>query len=211
MTSPVPATPQTWPEITVDQAKEYDHIILIDQSGSMGSPSTKMEGKTRWQEAQEFTEQYARFAESVDDDGLTLITFNSKPTVYDGVKSSKVAEVFSTSQPGGSTNLAAALDVAFKKKFASGKNAVLMVLTDGSPDSQSDVKTVITDAANAIERDEQLAVQFVQIGDDAGAAKFLAELDDNLKGAKFDIVNSLTREQAEGYTVTQLLWQALND
>lgn len=202
---------ETPPQISVETAKEYDHIILIDQSGSMGEPSTVMEGKNRWQEAAEFTTAYARFVDTVDEDGLTVITFNSNPALFDNVKADKVAEIFTNNRPGGSTNLAAALKIALDKKFAVGKNAVILCLTDGAPDSQSAVKDVITDAANKIERDEQLAIQFVQIGDDAGAAAFLAELDDNLKGAKFDIVNSLTREQAEGYTVEQLLWQALND
>lgn len=211
MSSPTTQMLKETQVISEAQAKEYDHIILIDQSGSMGERSTKMEGRNRWQEAQEFTESYARFAETVDEDGITVITFNSKPTVYDGVKADKVHEIFTTTRPGGSTNLAAALQVAFDKKFAAGKKAIILVLTDGSPDSESAVKTVITDAANKLERDEELAVQFVQIGDDKAAKKFLEELDDNLKGAKFDIVNSLTREEAEQYSIEQLLWLAVND
>lgn len=211
MSSPAVQTLNETQAISQAQAKEYDHIILIDQSGSMGEKSTKMEGKTRWDEAQEFTESYARFAETVDDDGLTVITFNSKPVVYDGVKADKVHEIFTNARPGGSTNLAAALEEAFNKKFAAGKKAIILVLTDGVPDSQSAVKDSITKAANKLERDEEIGIQFVQIGDDAGAAKFLNDLDDNLKGAKFDIVNSLTREEAEGYSVEQLLWLALND
>lgn len=197
--------------ITETQAKEYDHIILVDQSGSMGEKSTKMEGRNRWQEAQEFTESYARFAETVDDDGLTVITFNSKPTVYDGVKADKVHEIFTNSRPGGSTDLAAALEEAFKKKFTAGKKAIIMVITDGAPDSETAVKTSIINAANKLERDEEIGIQFVQIGDDAHAARFLNDLDDNLKDAKFDIVNALTREEAEGYSIEQLLYLALND
>lgn len=199
------------PIITKEQAKAYDHIILIDKSGSMGEPSKVMEGRTRWDEAKEFTGSYARFAETVDDDGLTIITFNSKPTIYDGVKADKVTEVFTTCQPGGSTGLANALDAAFQKKFSSGKPAIILVLTDGVPDSESAVKKVIIEAAGKIDKDEELAVQFIQIGDDPSATKFLTDLDDNLKDAKFDIVNALTREQAEGLTIEQLLWQALND
>lgn len=197
--------------ISENQAKEYDHIILVDQSGSMGEASTKMEGRTRWQEAEEFTMSYARFAEKVDDDGLTVITFNSKLTVYDGVKADKVAEIFHTARPGGSTNLAAALNEAFRKKFAAGKKAIVMVITDGVPDSETEVKNVIIAAANKLEKDEDIGIQFVQIGDDKHAKQFLNDLDDNLKGAKFDIVNSLTREEAEGYSIEQLLWLAVND
>lgn len=211
MSSPAVKMMKESQTISLAQAKEYDHIILIDQSGSMGEKSKTLEGRTRWDEAKEFTESYARFAETVDDDGLTLITFNSNPTVYDGIKADKVHDIFMNNRPGGSTNLAAALEEAFKKKFSSSKPAIILVMTDGVPDSQSTVKDAIIRAANKCEKDSDIGIQFVQIGDDAGAAKFLNDLDDNLKTAKFDIVNSLTREEAEGYTVEQLLWLALND
>lgn len=201
------------PAMSLEQAKEYDHIILIDQSGSMGEKSTKMEGKTRWEEAAEFTTAYARFAEQVDDDGITVITFNSKATTYDNVTSEKVSELFAGSRPGGSTNLADALESGFKKHFSNSKSSIILVLTDGVPDSQTAVVQSIIAASNKLERDEQLAIQFVQIGDDKGAAEFLRKLDDDLQGAgaKFDIVNALTREEAESITVEQLLYQAVND
>lgn len=197
--------------ITDTQAKEYDYILVLDKSGSMGNPSTTLEGRSRWDEAQEFTESFARFAEKHDDDGMTVITFSSSCKIYDGIKADKVHEVFSTCQPGGSTNLAAALEEAFKKKFSSSKPAIIVVMTDGVPDSETAVKTSITNAANKLEKDGDIGIQFVQIGDDKGAGKFLADLDDNLKGAKFDIVNSLTREEAEKLRIEQILYLAIND
>lgn len=193
------------------QASEYDFFILVDKSGSMGEKSLVMPGKTRWEEAQEFTETFARYAEKSDDDGITVITFSGKPTVYDGVMADKVHEVFTTCQPGGSTNLAPALAEVFKKKAASKKKALVMVITDGAANDEDAVKQVITDAANGIATDDEIGIQFVQIGNDPHASKFLNDLDDNLKGAKFDIVNALTHEEAEGYSMGQLLWLALND
>lgn len=197
--------------ISASQASEYDHIILIDQSGSMDSASTTMKGATRWKEAQEFAEQYARFAESVDDDGLTVITFNSSATVYDGVKADKVHEIFTNTRPNGGTNLTAGLEAAFKKKFAAGKKAIIMVFTDGEPNDPQSVKDSIINASKKINSDDEIGIQFIQLGDDSSAKKFLNDLDDNLRGAKFDIVNALTREEAEGYTIEQLLWLAIND
>jgi len=193
------------------QASEYDFIILVDKSGSMGEVSTKMEGKTRWEEAQEFTESFARYAEKTDDDGITVITFSGSPTVYDGVMADKVHEVFTSCRPGGSTNLAPALEAAFQKKFSSNKKALIMVITDGEANDPSAVKVSITNAANKLNADSDIGIQFVQIGNDPAAAKFLGDLDDNLKGAKFDIVNSLTREEAEKLTIGQMLYLALND
>lgn len=208
-----PAVQKMSPEqvLSAAQASEYDFIILVDKSGSMGEKSKKMEGKTRWQEAQEFTEGFARFAETVDDDGITVITFSTAPTVYDNVKADKVHEVFTTCQPGGSTNLAPALEEAFKKKFSANKKALIMVITDGEANDTSRVKESIIAASNKLSDDSEIGIQFVQIGDDPGAAKFLNDLDDNLSTAKFDIVNALTREEAESYTMEQLLWLALND
>lgn len=201
----------TIPAISDSQAKEYDYILVLDKSGSMGEASTTLEGRTRWDEAQEFTESFARFAEKHDDDGITVITFSSSTKIYDGVKADKVHEIFVSCQPGGSTNLAAALDEAFKKKFSSTKAAIIVVMTDGQPDSETSVKNSIITASNKIDKDGDIGIQFVQIGNDPKAAKFLSDLDDNLKGAKFDIVNSLTREEAEKLTIEQILYLAIND
>lgn len=200
------------PELSDADAKEFDYILLVDQSGSMGNPSDKMEGKTRWEEAQEFTEGFARFAEKHDDDGITLIKFNSSATVYDGVTADKVHELFTKNQPNGSTNLAAALSEVVKKKNASAKKVIAVVITDGTPDSQSAVEQVIVNASNALAKDEDLSFQFIQIGNDPGAAKFLEHLDNELTGkAKFDIVNTLSRVDAESLTVGQMLYRAIND
>lgn len=200
-----------WPELSLETAKEYDYILCVDQSGSMGSPSTRMEGKTRWQEAQEFTEGLARFAETVDDDGLTVIKFNSSINTYDGVKADSVHELFTKNQPSGSTNLAAALDAAFAKKFASSKKAIIFCLTDGEPDSQTAVEKSIIAASNKLENASQINLVFIQIGDDPTVAKFLDHLDNELTGkAKYDIVNSMDRVTAESINMAQLLYQAVN-
>lgn len=199
-----------FPALSVEVAKEYDYILLVDKSGSMGYPSTKMEGRTRWQEAQEFTEQFARFAETVDDDGITVIKFSSAATVWDGVKADKVHELFTTGQPGGSTNLAAALDVAWSKKFASNKKAIIVCVTDGAPDSQTAVEKSIIDATKKVEDASQLNVLFVQIGEDKGASDFLDHLDNSLTGAKYDIVNTLSSTDAGSMSMEQLLFQAVN-
>ena len=130
-----------------------------------------MEGKSRWEEAQEFTEGFAPYAAQHDDDGITLIKFNSHAKIFDGVTADKVHELFTKNQPSGSTNLAAALAEAVKKKNSSAKKAIVVVITDGTPDSQTAVEKVICDASNALtkDEDEDLSFQFIQIGNDNGA------------------------------------------
>lgn len=204
---------QDLPAITDSQAKEYDYILLVDQSGSMGDDSDKMKGRTRWEEAEEFTTAFARYADKHDDDGITVISFSSHATVNDGVHADAVTQIFKTHTPGGSTNLAAALEEAFKKKWSSSKPAYVLVLTDGIPDSEEEVVRSIIAASKKIENGDQLGVQFIQIGSDKRASEFLNRLDEGLerKGAKFDIVNALTREQAENMTFEQMIWAAFND
>ncbi len=199
-----------WPELSPETAKEFDYMLLVDQSGSMGEASTRLQGRTKWQEVQEFAEQFARYAEQYDDDGITVIKFNSHATVYDGVKATAVHDLFTKNSPNGSTNLAAGLDEAFKKKFSSQKKAIIVVLTDGEPNSEEAVKTSILNAVAKLESDSQLNILLIQVGEDAHAAKFLDMLDNGLTGAKFDCVNTMSEDEAESLSVGQLLFQAAN-
>lgn len=201
---------EQWPELSPETAKEFDYILLVDQSGSMGEASTRLEGRTKWQEVQEFAEQVARYAEQYDDDGITLIKFNSHATVYDGVKAAVVHDLFTKNSPGGSTNLAAGLEEAFKKKFTSQKKAIILVLTDGEPNSEKEVKASIVNAVGKLESDSQLNILFVQVGEDAHAAKFLDALDNGLTDAKFDCVNTMSEDDAESLSIGQLFFQAIN-
>lgn len=193
-----------------------DVTVLIDQSGSMASPDRA--GKSRWEAAEEGTIALAAKAAKFDPDGITVITFNNRPTKYEGVGVEKVAQIFKEKDPSGSTNLAGALDVAFTdffaRKSAGGSKPageLFIVVTDGEPDSRSDVKDSITKAANKLDRDEELGILFVQIGNDPGAARFLKELDDDLKGAKFDIVNALSSDEVAERSLTEVLASAFED
>jgi hypothetical protein len=64
-----------------------------------------------------------------------------------------------------------------------------------------------------MDRDEELAISFVQVGTDAQATKFLKVLDDELQsaGAKFDIVDTITMDDMEDMTLTEVLLNAITD
>lgn len=87
------------------------------------------------------------------------------------------------------------------------------MLTDGVPDDEAELKKVIIQASNRIEKDEEIAICFVQVGKDEDATKFLKELDDGLtkQGAKFDIVDTLPIDEIENLTVEELLVKAFTD
>jgi len=195
-----------------------DFTIIIDKSGSMGTSDVR--GKSRWEAAQESTQAIASGVEKYDPDGLTLYTFSGSFKRYDNVTAMKVKDVFAENSPMGSTALHlvlrdALLDVEKRKKAGNSKanGDLIIVVTDGEPDDKNAVAQEIIRASKTMDRDEELAILFAQVGNDAGAQKFLKSLDDDLqgKGAKFDIVDTITFDEMENKTLTEVLINAIND
>ena len=72
---------------------------------------------------------------------------------------------------------------------------------------------VIIEASRRMDRDEELAISFIQVGTDSQATKFLKILDDELQGAgaKFDICDTITIDDMEDYSLSEILLNAIND
>lgn len=180
---------------------EYDFIVVVDASGSMETEDVK--GRSRWASVQETAEQFTRDLSKIDSDGIGLVVFSGQGVdSYDGVTVSKLSEVFANRRPRSSTPLAEALTEALKLAGKSDKKDFIIVFTDGVPDDQAAAAKVIVNAANKQETDDALTILFVQVGHDTAATNYLRSLDDNLKGAKFDIVDAKTVEEAEKFATT---------
>ena len=191
---------------------EYDFIVAIDASGSMGE-NDMPGGKTRWEYMQETALSFVRDLEKFDADGIDVITFGgANIEVVTGVTSAKVKDVFASRSPRGSTPLAEALTAALKAAGKSDKKDFIIVFTDGVPDDKAAAARVIVDAANRQETDDSLTILFVQVGNDGAATAYLSSLDNDLKGAKFDIVDAKTMAEAERFATTaDLVIAAIND
>lgn len=199
--------------------EERDYTLIIDKSGSMSTPD-QTGGRSRWQAAQESTLAVARKCEQFDPDGITLYLFSGRFKRFDNVTSSKVAQIFQENDPSGTTDLASVLkdatDNYFQRKAAGQTKAngeTILVVTDGEPDDRKAVMRVIIEASRHMDRDEELAISFIQVGTDQTATKFLKALDDELQGAgsKFDIVDTVTLDDMEGMTLTEVLLNAISD
>lgn len=193
---------------------EYDFIVVIDASASMGTEDMGPKGdKSRWKFMQETAEGFTREVEKIDSDGLGLVVFSgSGIDSRDGVKTKDVSDVFRSRSPRSSTPMAEALQAALKLAGKSDKKDFILVFTDGEPDDKDAVAKVIIDASQKLTSDDQLTFLFVQVGHDAGATSYLRQLDDNLRGAKFDIVDTKTIEEAEKFnSVVELVVAAIND
>lgn len=196
-----------------------DYTLIIDKSGSMATPDQKG-GRSRWVAAQESTLALASKCEQFDPDGITIYLFSGRFKRYENVTASKVTQIFRENDPSGSTDLAAVLkhatDNYFERKAAGQtkpNGETILVVTDGEPDDRKAVMKVIIEASRHMDRDEELAISFIQVGTDSQATKFLKILDDELQGAgaKFDICDTITIDDMEDYSLSEVLLNAIND
>lgn len=196
-----------------------DYTLIIDKSGSMATPDQKG-GRTRWVAAEESTFALASKCEQFDPDGITIYTFSGRFKRYENVTSNKVKQVFQENDPSGTTDLASVLIHAtenyFQRKTAGEtkeNGETILVITDGEPDDRKAVMKVIIETSRRMDRDEELAISFIQVGTDPHATRFLKVLDDEMQsaGAKFDICDTITMDDMEDYSLSEVLLNAIID
>lgn len=197
--------------VTQQVLSEFDFKVLIDRSASMGTED--MKGRSRWAYMQETAEQFCRELDKIDADGIDVILFSGAGLdPYSNVNAAKVRDLFANNAPRSSTPLAQALQMAFDQAARASKKVFILCFTDGEPDDKEAVKRTIIAQSNRQERDEDLTILFVQVGYDAGATRYLKTLDDELTGAKFDIVDVKTIDEAEKFnSVAELVVAAIDD
>lgn len=192
-----------------------DYTLIIDKSGSMMGDDGK--GRTRWEAVQESSLAIANKCASFDPDGITLYAFNGRFKRHDNVTPAHVEAVFREHEPMGTTALHSVLHDAFdnwrarKKKNDIKTGETIVVITDGQPDDQIAAAKEIVNVTKYMDKKDELAVAFFQIGNDPGAQKYLKRLDNDLErqGAKFDIVSTKTFDELEETTLTQALLEAI--
>ena len=198
--------------------KDRDYTLIIDKSGSMSTPDQRG-GRSRWAEVQESTLALARKCEQFDPDGITVYLFSSRFKRYDNVTSAKVEQLFLENDPSGTTNLASVLHDATnsylqrKQAKQTKQGETILVITDGEPDDRRVVMELIVNASRQLDRDEELAISFIQVGNDSQASKFLKALDDQMQdiGVKFDICDTITFDDMADMSLAEVLTNAIQD
>lgn len=199
-------------EAIIAKLSEYDFVVVIDKSGSMGEDDIKGD-KTRWEYMQETAVAFTRDICKIDTDGISVVVFSGTSVQsYENCDVNKVKDIFANSRPGGSTPLTEALQEAFKLAGKSDKKDFIVVFTDGVPDDKKGAAAAIVKQANSQTNDDDCTVLFVQVGYDKAASEYLRKLDDDLSQAKFDIVDVKTQEEVENFSSTaELIVAAIND
>jgi Mg-chelatase subunit ChlD len=183
--------------------KKYDIVMVIDKSGSM-SESIDTTGVSKWDW---LSRQMSTFAtQSAENTGrqFTIVTFSSDFSVRHNCTPADVVNTFTSIQPGGGTNLNSPLENVFSEYWAGPRTNPLLVvvLTDGMPESPNLVEQSIINTTNRMGSPDQVKVVFFLIGSDQGGAALIRLLDIGLQaeGARYDIVdsNSFARLQQVG-------------
>lgn len=187
--------------------QNHDFIVLIDFSGSMASTDAGKKG-TRIERVKESVVGLVGELSAVDEDGIDLITFGGETITHiAGVKNTEILNTVFARRVSGGTPTAEALTKAFEVAGKSDKPDFIVVFTDGEPNNRQAVKDLLIKQANSQDTDEELTVLFIQVGDDASAGAFLAELDDGLH-TKWDIVDTKTQAEADAFPTLAALIEA---
>ncbi len=172
---------------------KWDVAILIDCSGSMSSNITTSSGQmSKWQWCVASSNQLLTDCGKYFPNGITIVPFHSQYAVLDNVRVSEINRVYEALSPSGGTEMASPLGFVLMRHFQAAKRPlVVAVLTDGMPNDVDAVRSVIADAAARTTGDKQVAVTFLQVGNDGGT-ETLRSLDDEMvnAGAARDIVDS---------------------
>jgi hypothetical protein len=179
------------------EALVRQYVLIVDRSGSMATPDRN---QTRWQSAGDAVSRLVQTIFQYDvDHSLPLYLFDHE-TTYVGELTDplQVLNVFREFAPRGSTALARVLSQAMSAH--AGKSRVnfdvvpgttFIVILDGATDDDQAVREVLQHFADPrnghIDNHTQIAVSFLQVGDDENATRFLQDLDENLK--PLDIVD----------------------
>lgn len=187
--------------------RKSDFVLLVDRSTSMNEAVRAGSSTTRWQAAEEATVGIAQWCTVYDNDGITVGLFASNYKEYSNVDGGVdlVKKIFTEQGPNGGTDTAAALRQVSGAYFASkshnkaaAKPLIVFVVTDGEPDSMEDLIKAITEIVNKVDNENEVRLNFIQVGDSQRAHDFLEKLDTGLN-LKYDIVNCKTMAEISNY------------
>jgi hypothetical protein len=201
--------PQTEKKQKLNALANHDVVILIDRSGSMETadcPAAVADSsdQSRWQWCCEQTQNLSAQTTGILKDGLRVVVFSTMQKTYDNVQLNNVPDIFQNNTPKGSTNIAVALkhqlDDYFRRKMRPEetkrplKPLLIAVVTDGCFDRSIPVQRVITDATKRMDSPDEIAITFLQVGQDNQASHILSDLaagkGNVVKRANYGIVSS---------------------
>lgn len=179
--------------------KGDNFIFGVDVSGSMDANDCPG-GMKRIEYLKEKTIQFANEASKWDEDGIDVITFGHMIIPYYGVTADNAADIIRKLKANeGSTDTAGLINAAYQRhKATKSQQTVLFIATDGEPSDREAVKKAIVAITQDVSDEREFNISFLTVGQvSSGLQAFLTSLDDDLKGAKYDIVDVKRLEEID--------------
>lgn len=195
----------------------FDIVILADDSGSMLFDRERVDDLTF------IISSISEIITLFDKDGISIRTFNGSLSVDNLTDEKNVKSAISKMNFSGGTPIASSLSnkilnpmiIKLINKNALQKPVLVLIITDGQPDSKNDVVNVISSLKSTLEKSKYgssaVSFQFAQVGRDRQAQEWLSEIDsDNVIGNMIDATSYFEYEQEEymkkGLHLTPYLW-----
>jgi len=193
--------------------KNYDIVILIDQSGSMGE-TVDGSGLSKWEWCSNQLTSFASQALASTGKRFTIGTFNHTYNIRHNCSPQEVEDTFTRNKPGGGTELATPLNNVLTE-YINGTRAqplLVVVLTDGMPNDPEQVESTIIDISKRVASPDQIQIVMFEIGNDASGQALLTMLDAGLEraGARYDIVEFAAFNQLQRLGLKQALYDAFS-
>lgn len=180
----------------IGQLSKYDVVVVIDKSGSMDEHDCPG-GMSRWQWCQTQLLSFTSQIDSAFRNGITVALFSSDYQIFNNVNFGYVQNIFANNSPGGGTYTGKVMSAVFDDYFArrqanpaATRKLLVQVITDGDPSDKGKLIETICKASQNINSQDEITVNFLQIGSDRDGERTLAKLDTGLidEGAQYDIV-----------------------
>lgn len=188
----------------------YDVFIFWDDSGSMHFDKDMRPTQEKIRDLRAFVTRAAEMATLFDDDGISVMSFK-QPDACHGIRSvQEVDAAMAASRFAGSTPIGRNLEqrvllpyVVNRAQAGSlDKPLLVIIVFDGGPDSETDVRNAILHAHNYLASTrygpKAVSYGFLVVGDDPGAQAYLKRLDDDrIIGHVIDCTSTYEIEEAE--------------
>lgn len=165
-------------------------IIGLDISGSMGTTDCPG-GMSRINYTLETLKTFVREAAKWDPDGVSFYPFGVQCHAYPDMLPDAIDAKLVGIKLEGATMTHLAIQAAYAEhKRKSNEQTFLMVFTDGEPSDPDALKKAIIDITNDVKDEKEFRIAFLTVGvRSTNLDAYLTALDDDLTGAKYDIVD----------------------
>jgi hypothetical protein len=207
-----------------DLLKNRDYTLIIARS--LASRSEDHPWYQEWIEAQASIIDLGKKCQEFSQNGLTLYEASGFLKKYEQTTVAQLANLLQTNNSIRTViptdinlveAIADALSHYFQRKTAGEiqpKGEIIVVILDQHGiDGIGELQNLIVKATTMMEKNEELGITFIQIGDDAVTRQFLTGLDDGLTqvGAEFDMVDTKYWHEIKRRSILQFLFDAILD